>query len=586
MDFAQQVKATADIVTIVGAHVRLRKSGADRYIGLCPFHSEKTPSFSVNGSLQIFKCFGCGKGGDVFNFLMELQGLSFFEALKSLAEQHGLEMPRSGKGPGADADSRKREALLRLHDVAQSFYVEQLRSQPGAEALRYLRKRGFEQEELQEYGLGYAPSGNALLRHLRNRGFKRGEVRESGLIAERENGAPYDRFWDRVMFPIHADSGKLIAFGGRGLQADRQPKYLNSPETPIYRKNAVLYNLHRARTTMRQSNLAVLVEGYMDVIGVWRAGIRNVVATCGTALTAQQIRVMRRHSDTVVVNFDSDPAGQDAAERSVELLLREGLGVKVLELPDGMDPDEYCRARGADAYRSQLERAPRYFLWLLDRSRKRFDLATSEGRVAAFESLLKSVLLLPDEIQRAMTVTELADHIGLQPSAALNRLQQASQRSERSEGGSPTQVVSLSPGERLLLLLFLHSPDARADLLEKACRIAERGLPSRRILAAMQAAVQSGEPFQYAAVEGRLEEADRQRLTRLVFDKDRPVPTLEEGRQALDALRRQVLQERYREVRRGIAEAERASASDKLAELLQRKMELERELGMVGKRGG
>lgn len=586
MDFAQQVKATADIVTIVGAHVRLRKSGADRYIGLCPFHSEKTPSFSVNGSLQIFKCFGCGKGGDVFNFLMELQGLSFFEALKSLADQYGLEMPRSGKGPGADADSRKREALLRLHDVAQSFYVEQLRSQPGAEALRYLRKRGFEQEELQEYGLGYAPSGNALLRHLRNRGFKRGEVRESGLIAERENGAPYDRFWDRVMFPIHADSGKLIAFGGRGLQADRQPKYLNSPETPIYRKNAVLYNLHRARTTMRQSNLAVLVEGYMDVIGVWRAGIRNVVATCGTALTAQQIRVMRRHSDTVVVNFDSDPAGQDAAERSVELLLREGLGVKVLELPDGMDPDEYCRARGADAYRSQLERAPRYFLWLLDRSRKRFDLATSEGRVAAFESLLKSVLLLPDEIQRAMTVTELADHIGLQPSAALNRLQQASQRSERSEGGSSTQIVSLSPGERLLLLLFLHSPDARADLLEKACRIAERGLPSRRILAAMQAAVQSGEPFQYAAVEGRLEEADRQRLTRLVFDKDRPVPTLEEGRQALDALRRQVLQERYREVRRGIAEAERASASDKLAELLQRKMELERELGMVGKRGG
>lgn len=586
MDFAQQVKATADIVSIVGAHVRLRKSGADRYIGLCPFHSEKTPSFSVNGSLQIFKCFGCGKGGDVFNFLMELQGLSFFEALKSLADQYGLEMPRSGKGPGADADSRKREALLRLHDVAQSFFVEQLRTPPGAAALRYLRKRGFEKEELNEYGLGYAPSGNALLRHLRNRGFKRGEVRESGLIAEREKGGPYDRFWDRVMFPIHADSGKLIAFGGRGLQADRQPKYLNSPETPIYRKNAVLYNLHRARTTMRQSNLAVLVEGYMDVIGVWRAGIRNVVATCGTALTAQQIRVMRRHCDTVVVNFDSDPAGQDAAERSVELLLREGLGVKVLELPDGMDPDEYCRARGADAYRSQLDRAPRYFLWLLDRSRKRFDLATSEGRVAAFESLLKSVLLLPDEIQRAMTVTELADHIGLQPSAALKRLQQASQRSERTEGGPPSQVVSLSPGERLLLLLFAHSEDARAALLEKACRIAERGLPSRRILAAMQAAIQSGEPFQYAAVEGRLEEADRQRLARLVFDKDRPVPTLEEGRQALDALRRQVLQERYREVRRGIAEAERASASEKLAELLQRKMELERELGLVGNRGG
>ena len=586
MDFAQEVKAAADIVTVVGQHVRLRRQGSNRFVGLCPFHSEKTPSFSVHRGLQIYKCFGCGKSGDVFTFLMEIQGLTFFEALKNLAELQGREVPRRGKQPEADAKARKREALLHIHELAQRFFVRQLRSRRGREALRYLKDRGIGDSEISEFGLGYAPARNALIGYLKNRGLKRGEVRDSGLVGESEKDrSVYDRFRDRLMFPIHSDSGKIIAYGGRIRRPGKQPKYMNSPETAIYRKHVVLYNLHRARTPIRQSNLAVLVEGYMDVIGVWRAGIRNAVATCGTALTARQIGVLRRHCETVVVNFDSDKAGQAAAERSVELLLREGMNVRVLELPDGMDPDEFCEAHGGKAYREQLEGAPRYFHWLLDRSRTQFDLSTAEGRTAAFERLLRMVALLPDEVQRATTVTELAEHIGLEQAVALNRLRLATRARDRAkESPSSLHVEGLSHGERLLIVLLANNDEARSELLEKSHAVAKRGLPSHSIFSAMRAVQQTGDPFQYAAVEGRLESVDRERLARLVFDKDRPVPGIQEGREALAALRRQLIKERYHQVRRRIALAERSGDSERLAALLGRRMKLERELGLAGQR--
>ena len=581
MDFAQEVKAAADIVSVVGTHVRLKRQGGSRYVGLCPFHTEKTPSFSVHGGLQIFKCFGCGKSGDVFSFLMEIQGLSFFEALKALADQQGKEMPRRGGGPRADAAARKRDALLQIHEVAQGFYSAQLKSPRGADAMRYVRRRGMGAKELKEFGIGYAPAGNALLGQLRGRGFKRSDVLESGLVGRSDKDRSlYDRFRDRLMFPIHSDAGRLIAYGGRVRQPEKQPKYLNSPETPIYRKNSILFNYHRARIPMRQENMTVLVEGYMDVIGVWSAGIRNAVATCGTALTAQQIGMIRRHCDTVVINFDSDQAGQAAAERAVELLLRDGMNVRVLELPGGMDPDEYCKSEGGEAYRRLLTDAPRYFLWMLDRSRTQFDLSVSEGRTAAFERLLQSVLLLPSEIQRVTTVAELADHIGLQQSVALNRLRQGTNQRERSRHPTPEAGDGLSPGERLLVVLLVKSAEARDELLDEAARITASGLPSRHIIAAMGATREVGGEFQYSAVEGRLEDSDRERLARLLFDRDRPAPTIDEGREALDALRRQVTEGRYRDVRRQITAAERSGEQKALIELLKEKVALERELGL------
>ena len=584
MDFAQEVKAAADIISVVGANLRLKRQSGDRYIGLCPFHSEKTPSFSVHGGLQIYKCFGCGKSGDVFSFLMELQGLSFFEALKVLAEQQGREMPRRDGGPGADAAARTREALLYIHDLAQGFFVQQLRSPRGAEAMRYLADRGLEAPEIEEFGLGYAPGGDTLLRYLKTKRLKRGHVLESGLIGKSDRDeSVFERFRDRLMFPIHSDAGKLIGYGGRSRLAEKQPKYLNSPETPIYRKNTVLYNIHRARTAMRQRNLAVLVEGYMDVIGVWKAGVRNAVATCGTALTAKQIGVIRRHCDTVVVNFDSDSAGQAAAERSVELLLRDGMNVRVLELPGGLDPDEYCREHGGDKYQQELEQAPRYFHWLLDRSRTLFDLDTADGRTAAFERLLKAVVLLPDEVQRATTVTDLAEHIGLPQSLALSRLRSKTNSGDRSDTLPAPPPATLSPSERLLIVLLMTNEAARVEFLETAHEIAEKGLPSRHILAAMRAVKKSEDPFRYEAVEGRLEGPERERLARLVFEKDRPDPTAAEGSDLVAALERHTLEGQYRDLLRKIGRTGRADSSDvDLAAMLKEKFKLERALGLAG----
>ena len=582
MDFAQEVKAAADIVTVVGAHVRLRQQGGNRFIGLCPFHSEKTPSFTVHGGLQFYKCFGCGKSGDVFSFLMEIQGLSFVESLKLLAAQQGRSLPQAGKGSAVDRAARKREQLFEIHALAQEFFVSKLRSAAGAEALRYLRARGIEKPEIEEFGLGYAPTRHGLKEHIKNRGFKLGDVRDSGLIGESEQDrALYDRFRDRLMFPIHSDMGKLIGYGGRVLDSGKQPKYLNSPETPIYRKHAVLYNLHRARTAMRQSSRVVLVEGYMDVIGVWKAGIRNAVATCGTALTTQQIGIIRRHCDTVVVNFDSDRAGQAAAERSVELLLREGMNVRVLELPGGLDPDEYCTKHGSEEYKRQLDGAPRFFHWLLDRSRQQFDLATAEGRTAVFEKLLPSVILLPDTVQRATTVVELAEHIGLPQGVALNRLRSVTDQGERTAGRGTPQSDGMSPGERLLVVLLAIDGRARRELLEEAHNIVSGALSSQKILAAMLAVENSGDGYDHSAVEGRLEDDDRERLARLLLDGDRPVPTIDEGREALAALRLKVNRDRYRDLLRGIAEAERSGDHGKLTEMLSQIKQMEPKLGLA-----
>ncbi len=584
MDFARQVKGSISIVDTIGEFVRLKKQSSQRFVGLCPFHTEKTPSFSVHAGLQIYKCFGCGQSGDVFNFLMELQGLTFYEALKTLADRQGIPMPR--RNAGSDADSVLRDTLLRMHETAQSFFQERLLSNTGVRAREYMRSRGLSEETASQFGIGYAPGGNRLLDLLKKQGFSSEVMEASGLIGKAEDRPNrYDRFRERLIFPIHNETGRIVGFGGRAMQAERRPKYLNSPETVIYKKNTVLYNLGQARAAMRQENRVVLVEGYMDVIGVRKAGVSNAVATCGTALTLQQVRALRRHVDTVVVNFDSDEAGQNAAERSIELLLREGINVRVLELPDGKDPDDFCAAHGGEAYKKHLEEAPRHFIWLTDRMRRRFDTATSEGRVAAFEHMLPTINLLPDDIRRAAVAAELADRLGIARDLVLERLRRAGHRH-----GPTSPSVDDSDGflaaERLLLHLFAGSTEARNALLGDALALASKnGMPSREALAAMAAVHQNGEEFHYSAVEGRLVERDRSRLAKLVFDKDRAPASLEEGKGALEALRRQSWERRHRDVRNAISEAEQSGDRATALTLLRDKIDLERKLGMSAAAG-
>jgi len=515
MDFIEQLKSSADIVRVVGEYVRLRKTGV-RWVGLCPFHSEKTPSFGVHETYQIFKCFGCGASGDVIKFVQEIEGLTFWEAVKLLAERHGIPLPR--RADFSDEQTRLRAGIYEMHEVAFQHFRLLLDSAAGADARAYLARRGVSPKLAEEFGLGYADrGGQSLIRRLQQGGFQADLLENSGLVAARNDGSGFfDRFRGRLMFPIHNESGKVIAFAGRALAEQDEPKYLNSPETEIYRKSYVLYNLHRARKSARDGGFSILVEGYMDVIGLHGAGVPNAIASCGTALTAQQVRSLKRHADGVVVNFDPDAAGSNAAERSVNLLLEEGMRIRVLELEGGLDPDEYVKQRGAEAYASALRNAPRYFEWLADRARRKFDMRAAEGRVAGFQFLLPAIRRIPSRIERAAIATDVAAYLGVDSSLVLAEFRSLA----AAQTGAPRKPSApvVPPDEKILLRCLLGSEDARRQVLPHIASLAPSlKLRTVRILDAVAAA---GEPFRFAALEGRLHEEDRELLSTLVFAED------------------------------------------------------------------
>lgn len=512
MEFVDQLKSQIDIVKVAGEYVRLKRVGATgRYLGLCPFHQEKTPSFTVNQTRQFYKCFGCGVGGDVIKFVEEIEGLSFWETVKMLAERHGIPLPK--RTEHADADSKMRGALLEMHAIAAQIFRDHLRGPQGAEARGYLSRRGVSQEMIDAFELGFAdPSGQALTRKLTEKNFSAEQLEVSGLVRKRNEGSGYyDAFRGRLIFPIHNESGKAIAFGGRGMNDEDQPKYLNSPETPIYKKTSVLYNLHRAREAVRRSGRIVLVEGYMDVIGVYAAGIKEVVASCGTALTNGQVRTMHRHADTVVVNFDPDTAGANATERAIQLLLDEGLHVRVLALDGGLDPDEYCKQNGAEAYRAKLDGASTYFHWLADRARTRFDMKTSDGKVAAFKFLLPAVQKVSDKLERAAVANDLASYLGVDPGLVLDQFKRSA--ADRRAPAPPAQpATAIPPLEQMLLNAFLASDRARGELLPQLLPEMTEGFVTREVFEGLRTAAEDGPAFTYAALEGRLAGAAKELL--------------------------------------------------------------------------
>src|ERR1700681_880813 len=409
--FAERVKQQADIVRVVGEYVRLKKTGKD-FSGLCPFHQEKTPSFTVSPIKQIFYCFGCGKGGDVFNFVMDMEKSAFPEAVRTVAEKCGIAIPRPReRSPEERQENQQRAALVEMHREAQGFFVKQISGTLEGKAARaYLEDRGLDKDAIEQFGIGYAPSaGDALTRLLKQKHAEKLLV-ESGLVSRGEQGGRlFDRFRRRITFPIANDSGKIVAFGARAL-GDDQPKYLNSPETPIYSKSNVLYHMDRAKEALRRSDFAVLVEGYMDAIAVARAGISNVVASCGTSLAEPQIKLLGRFTKRVIVNYDPDTAGQAATERSLALLLEKEFDVRVLALPGKADPDKFLKDQGADAYRKLLAEAPPYLDYLIGRARK-MDRTTAAGKVAALNFLMPYVQRLPNRLLRSEWATRIASEL-------------------------------------------------------------------------------------------------------------------------------------------------------------------------------
>src|SRR3954469_8783600 len=407
-NFVDELKSHVDIVQVVQERVPLRKAGGASWKGLCPFHGEKTPSFNVHADKQFFHCFGCNVSGDVIKFVQLTDTVSFPDAGRQPAARAGLTVPEPEDAKADAESSREREALLKAHEIAAAWFREQLASPAGAPARRLLAERGMTAETIETLGMGYAPAAGGLRQRLMKEGFAEPLLLKSGLVMQRDEGPGRDRFRNRLMIPICRDSGPIIAFGGRAMQADQQPKYLNSPETAIYVKGRTLYGLHLGKPSISRLKYAVLVEGYFDWAQAWQAGITNVVASSGTALTPAQARLLRRFAGKVVLSFDPDAAGQGAAARSSELMVTEGFQVNVAMLPAGDDPDNYVRRHGAAAYQELLRTSRQYLDYLLDRTAADENLSTDEGRRSFLGKMLAVAARIPDAAQRDQFADRLA----------------------------------------------------------------------------------------------------------------------------------------------------------------------------------
>ena len=405
--FIDDLKAQADIVQVVQDHVPLRKAGAS-YRGLCPFHSEKTPSFHVHGDKGFFHCFGCGAGGDVLKFIELQEKLGFQDAVRHLAQRFGVEVPEAETGRDAAAES-EREALLGAHEAAAEFFQSRLADSVGRTAREHLDARGLTRATAERLGLGFAPpTPDSLVAHLRARGYSDPLLLRSGLAAAREGHPMRDRFRNRLVIPIARDTGSIIAFGARALGPDHQPKYLNSPETAIYSKSRTLYGLHLSKAAVRRAGYAVLVEGYFDVAQALQAGVEPVVASCGTAVTEHQGTLLKRFTSKVILSFDPDPAGAGASARSGELLIAAGLQVNVAVLADGEDPDTCIRKHGAAGYTEKLRTSRPYLEYLLDREAAGHDLSRGDHQREFLTKMLHVAARIPDAAARDVFADRLA----------------------------------------------------------------------------------------------------------------------------------------------------------------------------------
>jgi len=572
-DFARRVKDQADIVKIVGEYVRLRKAGAQNYSGLCPFHKEKTPSFSVHAGRQFYHCFGCGESGDVLEFVKKIENLSFPEAVRTVAQKCGIPLPKKEfASPEEAAEHRRRGKLLELHDVATAWFEDQLRSPEGATAREYLTGRGLSAEGIAKFRVGYAPDNFHALREKLQGLADPETLRLSGLFSwkEQEDGSPgplYARFRKRIMFPIANEGGSVIAFTARTLESGEKagPKYLNSPETPLYSKGQVLFNLDKARQAIRNDGGAVLVEGQMDCISVFLGGIPNVIATSGTAFTEFQTRLLKRYATKVIVNFDPDTAGANAAEKSIALLTEEGFDIQVLTLEGGLDPDRYVRDHGARAYAQALRGAPTYQNWLIDRARQLFPGRDPKAKTDALNFLLPHIRRIPSRIARDAFANDAAQALGIDSALVRAELKDAAAR--RRESMAPHEQ-KLNHAEKVLLLAFSSPRSSEAYLVaEGAWQQHARELETLRSDVRNLIEQLRARPDGADALSSLGSDEQRQMLASIFVSIHDTEPQPDAVDDAVHAIRCSALEQEQRRLRAEIDKAERAGKMDEALRL-------------------
>ena len=594
-NFPQLVKQQADIVRIIGDYVKLRKSGAQNYTGLCPFHKEKTGSFSVNSTHGYFYCFGCHEKGDVFNFVMKMEGVSFPEAIRTVAAKCGIPLPkREFSSPEEAREAGQRRQLLDIHEAAAQYFEAALKSAEAARAREYLSGRGVTPETIARFRIGYAPDDFNHMRNALKPHFSEEIMRASGIFKSKEQadgsqGQLYALFRKRITFPIANEQGKPIAFTARALDSQDEKgrdiaKYLNSPEGPLYTKGQVLFNLDKAKSAIRQHDFALLVEGQMDCISVYMAGVQPVVATSGTAFTEMQVRLLGRFTKNIIVNFDPDEAGQKAAEKALTLLTEEDFQVKVMTLEGGLDPDRYLREHGVQPYMDAIRTARRYADYLIDRAREQFPGRTSDAKVKALNFLLPHIRRMPNRIQRDEFAADAAQKLGIDSALLHQELKQAA--AKRSESVRSHSHDPASETERILLrALVLPEGDPARTLA--ADQLAQHpdwydSLPSAALLESL-----ANSPVPPNPLDAAPDQPSRVLLARALQDSSdvqdptsssSPQPMAEQVENALHTLEHRQLERRQRELRTLIAEADRRGDHEMLTRLTAEKLQIDRNL--------
>jgi DNA primase len=627
-DFKETVKQQADIVRIVGDYVKLKKAGAQNYSGLCPFHNEKTPSFSVHATKQFYHCFGCGVSGDVFSFVQKVENITFPEAVRAVAQKLGIALPKVTYSSPAEAKEAKlRTVLLDVHERACGFFQEYMRRPEGAHAREYLARRGLTEEIIKIFRIGFAPDSGFLLRDRLRGEFEDEVLRESGVfswkaetsrpsvvISQRNPGsldparddkiegpeansqkpaaaAMYSKFRNRVMFPITNEAGRVIAFTGRTLSADEKagPKYLNSPETTIYSKSRLLFNLDQAKEAIRKLDYAILVEGQMDCISVFAAGFHNVIASSGTAFTELQARLLGRFTKNVVVNFDPDTAGAKATERTLGLLVEEEFQVKVLTLESGFDPDLFIRRKGKDAYAGALKNSQKYFNYLIERARSQFPVRSAEGKVKAVNYLLPHIQRVPSRIVRDELAREMAQKLGIDSSVLRQELKHAAANRSSVSLKAPAEA-QITDAEKILIRALVSATEMQNSEHQLSARdgAEEEFDPARQA----QFVLKSESLHLGVAAESLIEvllgseamhvtdlplpEADRNLLASILMKDDEEL-SAERLEGAVRALRRIQLRRKLERVQREL-QLTRGQDASQIQALLEEKMRLKRAL--------
>jgi DNA primase len=584
-DFAQSVKQQADIVRIIGDYVRLTRAGAQNYRGLCPFHNEKTPSFNVHASQQFYHCFGCGQSGDVFTFVQKMESQTFPEAVRTVAQKCGIPLPkREFSSPEEAKEARIRGKLLDIEEAACAWFQEQLKSPEAAAAREYLTGRGLTDDGIAKFRIGFAPDNFNAIRERFKGAFDEETLRASGLFSWKQQedgsaGSLYSRFRKRITFPIMNESGRVIAFTARALDSGEKagPKYINSPETPLYTKGSVLFNLDKAKQAIRQLDFALLVEGQMDCISVWMNATHNVIATSGTAFTEVQVRLLGRFTKQVIVNFDPDTAGANAAEKSIGMLTEEGFTVKVVVLEGGLDPDRYIRERGVQAYLAALKAAQRHPDYLIARARTLFPARTAESKVKAINFLLPHIRQMPNRIARDEFAADAAQKLGIDSALMRQELKQAAAgRRDTVASTRGSGKDALSGNEQILIrALAAAQEDPARRLVEERLECEPtlyESLPAQAAIAALLAA---SDPSRVLA---ECEDAAIRRMLAHALLNSGEQVTEHLAQEALASLERNQLEHRQRELRAMLAAASREGRDEDVQRLSDEKLSVDRAL--------